>query len=247
MRTSLMDAASRSAQSDGRKRRWQQHTTERRERIIEAALTVLARDISPGERMTAQQIATEASVHRTGLYRYFDDRTDLDTSIQRVICEDIRSKLMKAVVLTGTPRDVVNRIVSTYVHWVSEHPEWARFAEQDLSTDTVSPFEEINRDLSQQLEAITAAFLALVGADLGSEDQKLVGPWVSGLISGCMGAARTWGLQGEDRTNIDTFVTFLADTIWMQIVGLGQSRGVNIPRVPLEGLVGDARQPVVEP
>jgi AcrR family transcriptional regulator len=242
-----MDAVSRTAQSDGRKRRWQQHTAERRERIIEAALTVLARDISPGERMTAQQIATEASVHRTGLYRYFDDRTDLDTSIQRVICEDIRSKVMSAVVLTGTPRDVVNRVVGSYVHWVSEHPQWARFVEQDLSTDTVSPFEELNRDMSRQLEDITAAFLALVGADLGPDDQKLVGPWVSGLISGCMGAARTWGQQGDDQTDIDTFVTFLADTIWMQIIGLGESRGVNIPRVPLEDMVDGARRPEVQP
>ncbi|GGG24256.1 TetR family transcriptional regulator [Rhodococcoides trifolii] len=233
-----MDVVSRSASSDGRKRRWQQHTADRRQHIIDAALTVLARDIAPGERMTAQQIATEASVHRTGLYRYFEDRTDLDTSIQRVICEDLRSELMTAVTLTGTPRDVVNRVVGSYVHWVFEHPEWARFVEQDLSTDTVSPFDELNLELSQQLEDITAAFLALVGADLGPDDQNLVGPWVSGLISGCMGAARTWGLQGENRTDIGTFVTFLADTIWMQIIGLGQSRGVNIPRIPLEDMTG---------
>ncbi|MFI8565558.1 TetR/AcrR family transcriptional regulator [Rhodococcus sp. NPDC078407] len=231
----MSDGGSR-PKSDGRKRRWEQHNTDRRRHIIAAAMTVLTRDIAPGERLTTAQISAEAGVHRTGLYRHFRDRTDLDTAIQRAICDQLTAALVTSFELTGTPRDVVHRVVSTYVRWVAEHPAWTRFVEQDVSAESPTPLEETNAMLAEQLEVSVAAFLALVNADLSPEDWSLVRPWVAGLVSGCMGAVRSWNGQTELRTGLDHFATFLADTIWLQVKGLGASRGIAIPQVPLESV-----------
>lgn len=227
--------------SDGRKRRWEQHNTDRRRHIIDAAMTVLARDIAPGERLTTAQISAEAGVHRTGLYRHFRDRTDLDTAIQRAICSELTATLVTSFALTGTPRDVVHRMVSTYVRWVAEHPAWTRFVEQDVSAESPTPLEETNALLAEQLEVSVAAFLSLVHADLTTDDWSLVRPWVAGLVSGCMGAVRSWSGQTEHRTGLDHFATFLADTIWLQVKGLGASRGIAIPQVPLESVVEETQ------
>lgn len=197
-------------------------------------MTVLARDIAPGERLTTAQISAEAKVHRTGLYRHFDDRTDLDTAIARAICQELTGTLVTSFALTGTARDVVHRVVSTYVRWVAEHPAWTRFVERDVGAVSPTPLEETITVLAARLETEVAAFLALVHADLASADRSLVQPWVAGLVSGCMGAVRSWSGQAESRTDLDHFATFLADTIWLQIKGLGASRGITIPQIPLE-------------
>lgn len=224
-----------STPADGRKRRWEQHNAARRQRVIDAALTVLDRDVQPGEWASAQQIADEAKIHRTGIYRYFDDRADLDVAIQRVICEGLRSTLTDSVTLEGTARSVAQRVVDAYIRWVVAHPAWTHVIEQNVTGAAESPLQETIARVAEKIEIAVQGFLALVDADLSEDDLKLVGPWVSSLISGGVGAVRTWRAQ-DDAVDLNTFSLFLADIIWMQITGLGASRGVQIPDVPLEQL-----------
>ncbi|MGB3771158.1 MAG: TetR/AcrR family transcriptional regulator [Rhodococcus sp. (in: high G+C Gram-positive bacteria)] len=224
-----------STPADGRKRRWDQHNAERRQRVIGAALQVLDEDVQPGEWASAQQIADKAKIHRTGIYRYFDDRADLDVAIQRVICDDLRSTLNESVTLVGTARSVAQRVVDSYIRWVVAHPAWTYVIEQNVAGAAESPLQESIAQVAEKIEFAVRGFIALVDADLTEDDLKLVGPWVSSLISGGVGAVRTWRSQ-DDAVDLDTFALFLADIIWMQITGLGASRGVQIPDVPLEGL-----------
>ena len=223
----------RTTSGDGRRRRWEQHNADRRRQVIAAALDVLERGVHPGEWVTAQQIADEARIHRTGIYRYFTDRADLDVAIQRTICEQLEQTLTASVTLEGLPRSVVQRVVDAYVRWVVAHPTWTYVIEQNVTGSSESPLQSTIARVAEKIEVAVGGFLTLVGADLEDDDLRLVGPWVSSLISGCVGAVRTWRAQ-EDSVQLDTFAAFLSDTIWLQITGLGASRGITIPNVPLE-------------
>lgn len=224
--------------SDGRKRRWEQHNADRRRHVIDAALSVLQREGRPGEAVSAQQIADEAKIHRTGIYRYFDDRADLDTAIQRTICGHLEEALVGSVMLEGTARKAVHRAVDAYVRWVVAHAGWTYVIEQHVP-GADSPLQETISRVSEKIEFVVVSFLSLVGAELTGDDLKLVKPWVSSLIAGSVGAVRTWRSQ-DDPLDLDPFVAFLADTIWVQITGLGASRGVRIPDAPLERLFDES-------
>ncbi len=224
---------------DGRKRRWAQHNADRRAHVIDAALAVLDRNDDPGGPVTAQQIADEAGIHRTGIYRYFEDKTDLDVAIQREICDRLQANLSRAVVLEGQARTAVHRVVDTYVRWVVAHPSWTRFAERAVPGATENPMADVVGRIAELIEFAVDGFLALVGAELDSDDQRLTGPWVAGLISGCMASVRAWEGQGPDSVSLDQVVAFLSDTVWIQILGLASSRGITMPETPLEALFAD--------
>ena len=117
------------------------------------------------------------------------------------------------------------------------HPTWTYVVEQNVTGSSESPLQNTIARVAQKIEVAVGGFLALVGADLGEDDLRLVEPWVSSLISGCVGAVETLRAQG-DSVGLDTFAAFLADTIWLQITGLGASRGITIPDVPLERVLG---------
>lgn len=221
---------------DGRKRRWEQHNADRRRMVIDAALAVLEREGRPTEQVSAQQIADEAKIHRTGIYRYFDDRADLDIAIQRTVCDRLEQTLTSAVVLEGTARTVVRRVVGAYLRWVVAHPGWTYVIEQPtLGAD--SPLQETITRVAARIESSLAMVLTLVDAELSADDLTLVTPWVSSLVTGCMGAVRAWRAQDQP-LDLDRFVDFLADTIWIQITGLSASRGLTLPDAPLDELLG---------
>ncbi|MBY6686573.1 TetR/AcrR family transcriptional regulator [Rhodococcus sp. BP-149] len=91
-----------------------------------------------GEWVTARRIADEARIHRTGIYRYFADRADLDVAIQRTICGQLEQTLTASVTFESLPRSVVQRVVDAYVRWVVAHPTWAYVVEQNVTGSSES-------------------------------------------------------------------------------------------------------------
>lgn len=224
-------------ETDGRKRRWQQHNAERRQAIIDAALTVLGRDAEPSGGLSVQQIADEASVHRTVLYRYFDDRTDLDVAIQREICDRARESLLATVTLEGTPHEIVHRIVAAYVDWAVEHRSLMRFAERDIAGAATKPLEDAINQIAEQIELIIGGFLAIIGVEVSESDRDALTPYVFLLVGGVMAGVRNWTSRDELRPPTAEFTRLLAHVTWLQIEGLAQARSIEVPDLPVEQLL----------
>lgn len=224
-------------QTDGRKRRWQQHNADRRQAVIDAALTVLARDLEPGAELSVQLIADEASVHRTVLYRYFDDRTDLDVAIQQEICTRAGELLLAAVTLEGTPREIVERIVHAYVDWGAANVALMRFAERDIPGAATKPLDVAIGQIAEQIELVIGGFLAVLEADVEEDDRDALTPWVFLLVGGVMAAVRNWSSREELRPPAPQFTRLLADVTWLQIEGLAASRNIEVPDLPVEQLL----------
>ncbi|GAA3528939.1 TetR/AcrR family transcriptional regulator [Nocardioides daeguensis] len=224
-------------ETDGRKRRWQQHNADRRQAVIEAALTVLERDLAPGAELSVQQIAEEASVHRTVLYRYFEDRTDLDVAIQQEICNRAGELLLAAVTLEGTPREIVHRIIAAYVGWGAEHVAWMRFAERDIAGATSKPLDDAIGQIAEQIELVIGGVLALLDAPVDDDDRNALTPYVFLLVGGVIAAVRSWSSREELLPPAPQFIRLLADVTWLQIEGLAASRRIEVPDLPVEQLL----------
>lgn len=229
--------------TDGRKRRWQEHNAARRQAIIDAALVVLTRDVEPGGELAVQQIADEASVHRTVLYRYFDDRTDLDLAIQREICLRAGEVLLSAVTLEGTPREIVERVVGGYVDWAVENTGLMRYAERDVPGATVKPLDDAISQVAEQIELVIGGFIAVLDVEISEDDRDSLTPWVFLLVGGVTAGVRSWMSRDSLRPAVPVFTDLLAEVTWLQVEALAATRNIEVPDVPVEQLLTTKEAP----
>ena len=106
---------------DGRQARWDKHNQERRQVILDAAIAVIE-TAEPGAEFHVHQIAEQAGLNRSVVYRHFADRADLDHAILVEIVEGVMDRLLPALTLDGTVREIIHRIVFAYVDWAAAHP-----------------------------------------------------------------------------------------------------------------------------
>lgn len=224
---------------DGRHSRWLGHQEERRQQVLDAALLVI--DEAPaGAEFRVAQIAARGGINRSALYRYFEDRADLEVAVQREICAIAGAEVMGAITLDGTPREIVRRIISTYTHWAVAHASLLRFVERDVAGSTERPLEQVIAQVADGVETMIEMLLTLLGGELSEHDKASLDPWVFGLIGGCMQAVRRWSSRPVIAPDIDFFVEVLTQGAWCQIHDLAASRGVDVPDVPAQTLVAAA-------
>lgn len=232
---------------DGRRRRWQEHNQVRRQVIIDAAIAVLERQ-SPGDEFQVQDVADEAKMSRTVIYRHFEDRTDLDRAVQRQICEDIGDQLLPALSHDGTPDQIIHRVVSGFIRWAEAHPALYWFAERDLSGWGPSPMGQAVEQLAESIEGLMTIVVAALGVELDKDDMAGLDPWVFGMIGAIFASVRRWLERDPREPDIDACITILSESIWMQINGMALSRGLNLPDLPVSALLqaltpGDDEEP----
>ncbi|QYJ05234.1 TetR/AcrR family transcriptional regulator [Nocardioides panacisoli] len=229
-------AASRNKRVDGRQLRWQQHNEERRQVILDAAVAVLGRH-APGEDIHVQEIADEAGLSRTVVYRHFEDRGDLDLAVQRDICRRATEVLIPALELRGTPFDIIRRILDAYVGWALHNPALTRFAERDLPGNHEKPMDEEILRIAGHIDELMVSVVSLLGTELSPHERSALVPWMFGVVGGCFQSVRYWSGRGELRPPPAEFVDMMTETIWYQIDGLARARDIVLPDGPVEQLL----------
>ncbi|MBF4162215.1 TetR/AcrR family transcriptional regulator [Nocardioides acrostichi] len=212
--------------ADGRQARWEQHNSERRRAIIDAAIAVVEAH-EPGAEVHVQQIADRAELSRTVVYRHFADRADLDRAVQAAIVDDLAAELLPAVTLDGTVVGIIERIVSTYVSWAVAHPALHRLAESDSGADTLQ--RGLERIAHQVSEVISFAIDAL-GLELSEDQSDAIDPLVFGLVGAVFGAVRRWLAREERRPSAPVFVSLVTDSVWFIIHGHARGLGLDLDR-----------------
>lgn len=221
---------------DGRQSRWRGHNLERRQAVLEAAMHVI-NESAPGEKVSISQIADRTGINRSALYRYFEDRADLEVAVQREICARAGGEVLGAITLDGTPREIVHRIISTYSHWAVTHASLLRFVEREVTGCAERPLEETIAQVASAIEGLITVMLTTLGGELSDRDRDVLDPWAFGLIGGCMQAVRRWNSRTDTTTDIDHFVDVLTQAAWSQIHDLASSRGIAVPDLPVDSLV----------
>lgn len=221
---------------DGRQVRWQAHNEQRRQAIVDAAIRVLERQ-SPGDEVQVQAVADEAGLSRTVIYRHFEDRSDLDKAVQRVICDRIGDELLTALAIDGTPDRIIYNTVRAFVVWAEAHPALLWFADRDLVNWGPSPIAEAMGQIAAGIEDIMSTVVAALGADLDPNDVAGLEPWVFAMIGGVFAGVRRWLEREERLPATDDFIAVLGEVLWLQINGMALSRGISLPDLPVAALL----------
>jgi AcrR family transcriptional regulator len=224
---------------DGRQARWERHNQQRRRQIIDAAIEVIE-EAGPGGELHVQQIATRAGVNRTVVYRYFEDRADLDRAVQTRIIELLWEQLMPAVTLEGTVPQIIERLVGIYVDWAFAHPALHHMADHD-NGDPDGPLERAIEQIAGEVGNLINIVLVTLGGDLGEDDLELLDPLVHGLIGSVFGSVRRWLNRPHRVLSPVALKATLSQSVWFLLDGHARVRGVVIdPERPMEDMVAEA-------
>jgi AcrR family transcriptional regulator len=226
--------AQATAARDGRQARWERHNRERRLHILRAALVVLESS-APGTEFHVQQIAAQAELNRTVVYRHFTDRADLDRAVRTHILDGLAAELLPHITLDGTVSQIIRRVVSTYVDWVVAHPSLHRFADQEGAGPMQHGIARIATVLVQLLEAA----IDLLDVELSDGDRASVDPLAHGLVGAVVGAVRPWIAREERVPTAAQLSELLSESVWFILDGHARRLGLEIdPDKPLADLVG---------
>jgi AcrR family transcriptional regulator len=227
-----------SGRADGRRARWEQHNSERRRQILDAAVAVLESS-PPGAEIHVRQIADRAGVGRPVVYRYFSDRADLDRAVQAHVLDMLRDAVAAQVSLSGTVEQIIRRIVGGYVGWAATHPALHRVAEQDRSGGSdVGELEVVVKQIVDLVAELFTTAMELLHVELDEDDLAALDPLIFGLVGQVFGAVRRWLWRPERKPSADVLADALARAIWHEISGLAADRGVHLdPAMPLDDLL----------
>lgn len=227
-------SASEGKGPDGRQARWDKHNQERRQVILDAALAVVEAG-EPGAEFHVQQIAERAGLSRTVVYRHFTDRADLDHAILVEIVDRVMERLLPALTLDGSVREIIHRIVFAYVDWAAAHPALHRLVDHASIGGALE--QGLDRIASVIVEVLETA-IDLLHVDLDDDDAAALDPLAYALVGAAFSAVRRWVAREPRRPTAADLAALLSDSVWLILDGHAKRLGLTIdPDRPIEELL----------
>ena len=225
--------------TDGRQLRWERHNAERREAILAAAIEELNGN-PPGTEVHVADIAKRAGLSRTVLYRHFEDRADLDRAVQTQILDGLWRDLLPGIGLEGgTAREIIHRILDSYVGWAVRNPSLHQFVEIDTSPDGSGPLQRGLEFIAGQVSAVIEVAVNLLQVELSPDEEAALDPLVHGIVGMVFGSVRRWAFRPERAPDRGPFVDLMTETVWHILGGFTTRLGLDLdPDVPVEELLG---------
>jgi AcrR family transcriptional regulator len=221
--------AGRRERTDGRSTRWAGQHERRRAEFVEAALTAIARH-GPGT--STVQIAREAGVSRSRLYKHFADSADLQRAIAQRVAALITADLEPAWSPSGSPMQMITTGVRTHLRWLTEHGNlYGYLTRHSLSVapDGSDAITDIKSALGRHLQDLFTNYLMVF--ELPTETAEPAGFGIVGLVEG---ATARW-LAHPTRLTRDELTAHLARWIWLMLDDVLRAGGVTLdPDKPLE-------------
>lgn len=223
---------------DGRHTRWDEHRSERRTQILDAAIAVIESN-PPGSPVHVRQIAERAGLARPVVYRHFADRADLDHAVNGRILALVREEIFGALHVEGTIEQIIGRAVSAYVHWAAEHPALHRFASEETPReDGPNELQRSVTEIGEQVTEFLRLLLEMIEVPVTEEDARDLGIMVAGLVGMAFGAVRFWLAAPTQDPPAEVLAAQLSRSVWFVLEGHARERGLVVdPTVPLEQLV----------
>lgn len=197
---------------DGRSTRWAEHNDAQRERIVTAAISLYDEG---NINASLQEIGVRAGLSRSVLYRQFEDRRDLQLAVERYVLDDLMGRLTDSLVLTGTIRQVLRRVASTYIDWSAEHPRLHQLADLDAAGD--GPLSRaIDRIAGQIAQTLVQGF-RLGGAEVSEVDVAAADPLAHGLVGAVFATVRRWLQLGGKVPDVEHLTDLVVESAWAVI------------------------------
>ncbi|WP_290053782.1 TetR/AcrR family transcriptional regulator [Amycolatopsis solani] len=157
-----MTSTDRPRPPDGRAVRWAGQRERRRGEFVEAGLRAITRY---GPEVSTEQIADEAGVARTRLYRHFDGAADLQHAIAGRVAELITAEFAPLWSPGGTPMDLIRTAIGAHTRWLAEHGSLYRYLTKHGMDAEPDVFADGKTAIARQLTVVLEHYLGLFGMD----------------------------------------------------------------------------------
>ncbi len=212
---------------DGRATRWSGQQEKRRGEFVEAALVAI---VAHGPEVSTEQIATEAGVARTRLYRHFGGAADLNVAIAARVEQMVVDGLAPSWDPTFSPDQIIRTAVSTHLTWLTEHHAIYRYLMRHSVTTAAgdNAVADVKGVISGLLTRLLDDFAELLGLD-----PRITQPLSYGLVGFVDAAASRW-VEDPRGVPLGEMVELLAGWIWSSLDGVLRSMGLELdPAEPL--------------
>jgi AcrR family transcriptional regulator len=200
----------------------------RRAEFVEAAIAAVARH---GPDTSTEQIAAQAGVARTRLYRHFTDAADLQRSIARRAGELISDELKPVWDPRGSPADTISTGVRTHLRWLTEHRSLYRYLLRHsvaVGPGTSDAISDIKATIGAHLTRLFDTYLTAFGLD-----SRVAEPLGFGIVGLVESATSRW-LEDPSRLTREELGDHLSDWIWRILDDTLRAGGIVLD--PLEPL-----------
>lgn len=211
---------------DGRATRWDEHTAERRERILAAAVDLVD---EVGHGVSVRDIAHAAGVPRSVVYRIFRDRDDLEAQLRAEIFARLVAVALPKLDPGSTAHSALTDAVTTYVEWVAAHPLLHHF----LGTGAITRAAEGPRSATGSRSAVAQHVNQLLreAAARAGVDAALTDPVAYGVVGLIDGAVNRWVHSNPaDRAPVDVLAELLTESVWAVLQSQATGLGIRLTR-----------------
>jgi len=199
---------------DRRDSRWDDHRRARREQLVEATLTAVAKH---GAGVGMEEIAAEAGTSKTVVYRHFADRAELYIAVCNRGASQLLPKLRSAIEAgVGHPREMVAAAIDTYLAFIEADPQLYRFVvhQQTIDRPASDPIDSLSDLVGEQAAAAISVALQQAG-----HDPAAAAPWGHGVV-GLVRSAADWWLRSERPMLRSDLAAHLTDLAWAGLSGV---------------------------
>jgi AcrR family transcriptional regulator len=197
---------------DGRRRRWEEHKRARREEFVAAALCAIREH---GEDVSLDDIAAEAGVSKSVLYRHFHDKADVFRAVLDRIASDLfLPRVATSLLVEQDDQELLRATISSYIGLVVQEPALYRFVFTHNSLGRKGDFVATMEDaIAQALSALMADRLRRAGADSGGAE-----PWAYGVVGMVQLASHRW--VDHPTMSAEALVDYLCTLAWQGLSGV---------------------------
>ncbi len=184
-----------------------------------------------GPEASTEQIADEAGVARTRIYKHFADTADLQRAIALRAAEMIGAQFTPLWGSSHTARGMVHATIGAHIEWLSEHRELYQYLMRQSVTGPRDVVADVKTAIARQLTALFEYYLGLF-----SVDQNIGETIAYGLVGLVESATARWldAPRGIERADLRDL---LARWVWSIIDDTLRANGIALnPDAPLSEL-----------
>src|SRR3954466_8914607 len=195
------------AATDGRRSRWTEHRRARREELVAAAVEAVRR---AGPDFAVDDVAREAHVSKTVIYRYFSDKDELiDAVLERISGAVLLPRLLGELAADRPDdREQLHAVIAAFVALIEEEPALYRFAYAHAGRSG-------RKDLGAATEREIAEALGLLMGERLADAGRPASPaltWAYGVVGMVQLTAHWW--SGTRSVPAAELVEQLTDLAW---------------------------------
>jgi AcrR family transcriptional regulator len=182
-----------------------EHRSQRREELLEAALGVIRRQ---GRGASMEAMAAAAKITKPILYRYFGDREGLFGAVADRFAGELIERIETALSSSAPPRERLVKAIDSYVGFIEDDPELYAFVMEARMAVLLGVADRIAVPIARAIgEELRAA-----SADSGPAE-----PWAYGIVGMVHLAGAHWAQNPTlPRSRL---VEYLTELVWTGMPG----------------------------